>query len=107
MQMFSTRASGVRPVRVDSCTSSVLRAMSEVPMRFRLAALLMFLAIVVVSPDARADTPAARQYRDHTRVDYYLDDAGREQPIKTATDWSRRRQDILAGMQAAMGALPD
>ena len=42
----------------------------------------------------------------HARLMYYLDDAGREQPVKTPADWERRRLQILEGMQQAMGPLP-
>jgi dienelactone hydrolase len=44
---------------------------------------------------------------DHRRVMYYLDEAGVEQPVRTVEDWSKRRKQILAGMQRAMGPLPD
>ena len=56
---------------------------------------------------AKDDAPPPRHYTDHIRLNYYLDDAGREQPVKTPEDWARRRQDILLGMQEAMGKLPD
>ncbi len=46
-------------------------------------------------------------YTDHRRVLYFLDDQGREQPVKTAEDWAKRREHILRGMQQAMGTLPD
>jgi dienelactone hydrolase len=45
-------------------------------------------------------------YRDHTRVMYYLDENKAEQPVKTAADWAIRRRHILSGMQLAMGNLP-
>ena len=56
---------------------------------------------------AKGDAPPPRHYSDHIRLNYYLDDAGREQPVKTPQDWARRRQDILLGMQEATGKLPD
>ena len=36
----------------------------------------------------------------------YLDEQGREQPVKTLADWARRRADVLACMQRVMGDLP-
>src|SRR5437764_14054275 len=44
---------------------------------------------------------------DHTRPLVYVDERGNEHPVKTPADWARRRAAILAGMQQAMGALPD
>src|SRR5687768_9822719 len=49
----------------------------------------------------------AAAYSDHSRLLVYIDDKGGEHPVKTAEDWARRRTHILAGMQEAMGALPD
>jgi dienelactone hydrolase len=44
---------------------------------------------------------------DHGNPMLYLDSAGRVQPVRTAQEWEERRQQILAGMQAVMGPLPD
>jgi dienelactone hydrolase len=44
---------------------------------------------------------------DHTHVSTYLDAQGREHPVKTPKDWAIRRKEVLEGMQAAMGPLPD
>ncbi len=46
-------------------------------------------------------------FRDHTRLLFYWDDADREIPIHDQTGWEKRRRQILEGMQAAMGPLPD
>ncbi|HUY35521.1 MAG TPA: alpha/beta hydrolase [Pirellulales bacterium] len=50
--------------------------------------------------------PAEDRYSDHAKLLLYVDDQGREQPVKNPADWGRRRADILAGMQQAMGPLP-
>ena len=50
---------------------------------------------------------AAQSYRDHARLDYFLDSAGRERPIRNAADWAVRRNYILGAMQRVMGPLPD
>ena len=42
----------------------------------------------------------------HQRLMHYVDEAGREQPVRTVDDWQRRRGQILAGMQEVMGPLP-
>jgi dienelactone hydrolase len=44
---------------------------------------------------------------DRKRLLEYRDASGGIQPVKTAADWRRRREQILAGMQEAMGPLPD
>lgn len=44
---------------------------------------------------------------DHTRLMTYVDERGREQPVKTPEDWALRRKQILEGMQQAMGPMPD
>ncbi|HEV7221787.1 MAG TPA: alpha/beta fold hydrolase [Pirellulales bacterium] len=54
-----------------------------------------------------AAAPQTPEYRDHARVMIYLDESGQEQPVKTPADWAIRRKHILAGMQQAMGPLPD
>lgn len=63
-------------------------------------------SLLVLCIAARGDEPA-RPDLPHARLMVYRDEAGREQPVKTATDWLKRRQQILAGMQEAMGKLPD
>lgn len=45
-------------------------------------------------------------YRDHQRLRYYLDEAGREQPVQSADDWAIRRRHILLGFQEALGEMP-
>jgi dienelactone hydrolase len=42
---------------------------------------------------------------ERTRLLVYRDAAG-EHPVRTAADWARRRQQILAAMQQVMGRLP-
>ena len=65
---------------------------------------LLLLSAALPGQDASA---TGRHYPDHTRLLYYLDAAGDEQSVKTPADWASRRRDILAGMQEAMGPLPD
>ncbi len=38
---------------------------------------------------------------------YYIDDQGREQSVTSPADWDRRRRDIVTGVEATMGPLPD
>src|SRR5262249_58845973 len=44
---------------------------------------------------------------DKTRLLVYRDAAGREYPVRSAADWAKRREHILANMQLVMGPLPD
>lgn len=69
--------------------------------------LALAMLLVLSARSAPADEPSPDPYPDHSRLLVYVDDAGREQPVRTPTDWARRRADILTGMQRAMGALPD
>ncbi len=50
---------------------------------------------------------AALAELDHSELMVYQDENGTKQPIKTVQDWAKRREQILAGMQEAMGPLPD
>ncbi len=68
----------------------------------RIAAVLAVLGLVAGA--AAEERPPA--YPNHQDLSYYLDAAGKRQPIKSVADWEFRRRHILAGMQAAMGPLP-
>jgi len=46
-------------------------------------------------------------YADRAKLLLYIDASGREQAVRTAADWQRRRAHILASMQLVMGLLPD
>ncbi len=56
----------------------------------------------------RLGFPASRRpgQGPHQRLMHYVDEGGREQPVRTRDDWQRRRTQILAGMQEVMGPLP-
>jgi predicted dienelactone hydrolase len=66
---------------------------------------LLFVVLAVLLPDlAHAGDPPV--YPDRTRLLVYIDASGKEQPVRTTTDWRRRREHILAAMQMVMGPLP-
>ena len=44
---------------------------------------------------------------DHSRLTEYRAADGRALPVRTKADWDARRRQIIEGMEAAMGALPD
>jgi dienelactone hydrolase len=55
-------------------------------------------------PETRNREITPRLPRDNLLL--YRDENSRPQPVKTTDDWLKRRQEILAGMQAVMGQLP-
>ncbi len=63
--------------------------------------ILAGLAAVAVQA---ADRPSCVEA---TNVMSYLDEKGALQPVRTPEDWAKRREHILAGLQLAMGPLPD
>lgn len=52
----------------------------------------------------RADPPV---YPDRSKLIVWRDEQGKVYPVLTPADWEKRRAHILAGMQQAMGPLPD
>jgi dienelactone hydrolase len=61
---------------------------------------------VLTSPAFPQLDPPPPFYPDQFRLLVYLDTAGKEQPIRSAVQWTRRRAHILASMQLVMGELP-
>lgn len=86
-------------VTVNSCSISV----TEYNMTTRILFLLSGLATIAA--------PLAAQnfvdYPDHSNLLVLRDSQGNEQPIATPAQWSQRVDHIRAGMQQAMGELPD
>lgn len=56
----------------------------------------------ITAARAPADPPANK----HQRLLEYVDDDGQTRPVVNRDDWQRRRAQIIAGMEAAMGPLP-
>jgi pimeloyl-ACP methyl ester carboxylesterase len=54
-----------------------------------------------------ATSAIAQSDLDHTRLSVYYQSNGQAVPVVTSADWEQRRQQILEGMQLAMGNLPD
>ncbi len=63
--------------------------------------------LIVIGPVSMGEEPAAPRYSDHSQLLVYLDGEGRQHPVKTPEDWAVRRRHILAGMEEAMGPVPD
>lgn len=51
-------------------------------------------------------TPDAPVYQEHLDLSYYLDPAGKKQPVQSWEDWEIRRGHILSNMQTVMGEVP-
>ncbi len=75
------------------------------------AALIAIVAsVALIAAAAKRDSlaePNSQIRLDRKRLLEFLDASGNIQPVKSAPDWSKRREQILAGMQDAMGPLPD
>ena len=67
--------------------------------------LIWLLCCVLPAGLSNADDSAAAQI-NHADLSVFRNEAGVLQPIRSGSDWGIRRAAILAGMQAAMGALP-
>lgn len=61
--------------------------------------------VQIVAQDSDATKPKASEI-DHSDLTFYLDDEGQPQPIQNQADWQQRREQIIQGMEAAMGSLP-
>lgn len=72
------------------------------PMRMTFS-LLVLLGIL---SDILAQDSNPPFYADKSNLLVYLDAGGKPVPIKSAADWLKRREHILANMQQVMGTLP-
>lgn len=68
------------------------------------------LCILLPAAGLAVSAPAADVHAlprsERTNLLEYLDGHGRIKPVKSKSDWHKRRAEILAGMQQVMGALP-
>ena len=69
----------------------------------RFLPLLGFLTLVFAVP---AQTVKPPFYADKSNLLVYLDGEGKPIPVKSPTDWQKRRDHVLAGMQLVMGPMP-
>jgi acetyl esterase/lipase len=73
--------------------------------RFSLVDFAVALSILVaICTTTCADEPTPL---DHRHVLFYADDSGAIHPVTNIDHWQLRRRDIIRGMEAAMGPLPD
>ncbi len=68
-------------------------------------ALLCLLSTLIPSVNA-ADAPAPLARLDRNNLLQYHDRSGAVQPVKTVSDWQKRRAEIVRGMESVMGPLP-
>jgi pimeloyl-ACP methyl ester carboxylesterase len=70
----------------------------------------LFLAVFAIPTATHRGSAAEAEPSaplDHSRLLVYRADDGQERPVRTAGGWAIRRRQIVAGMEAAMGRLPD
>jgi len=73
----------------------------------RLGSSLALIGIVVLSVPCSFGADGAPARPDHSHLMVYRTADGQQQPVKTPDDWKIRREQILRGMEEAMGRLPD
>jgi len=70
--------------------------------------LFLISLLVFLNGSALIPLPSiAQQHITHTKLLEYYSEDGRVEPVLSPEDWSKRRKQILEGMQLAMGHLPD
>lgn len=68
---------------------------------------VLFLAVLSIVHFVNESSAAETGSLNHSRLMEYQSAAGRLLPVRTPEDWAVRRRQIIAGMEAAMGPLPD
>jgi len=76
-------------------------------MRLLFHVALPIAALLLPADRCCAGEPKSAGAADHSRLLVYETPDGQDRPVRTAADWAIRRQQIIAGMEAAMGKLPD
>ncbi len=66
---------------------------------------VLLSGVLVAGQPARPQEPVPR-YAYHARLLEFRDALGTMQPIRSADDWAKRREHILAAMQEVMGPVP-
>lgn len=72
----------------------------------RLLGLLALTLVGTAAAQVLAAPPAEPPTSPHQRLLEFVDEDGQRRPVANGEEWGRRRAQILAGMEAAMGALP-
>lgn len=70
--------------------------------RTTLPTMSLLLALLSIT----AAVASAAETLDRRQVLTYVDDSGEVRPVTSIDEWSRRREQIIDGMEAAMGPLP-
>jgi dienelactone hydrolase len=74
--------------------------------RLCLAPLLLLLLTIPWLAAAEPEAPKLPFYSDKANLLVYINSDGESVPVKSAADWQKRREHILANMQLVMGPLP-
>jgi hypothetical protein len=64
------------------------------------------VAIVISMMCSPVTLRAQERYPDHSDLSFYADESGQRHAVQNEADWLKRRRDILAGLEQAMGPLP-
>ena len=91
----------------SAMNSTLYSTLIRAPGRLAIWASCCALLGLMLSRLGLAAEPGPVSKVDHSRLMVYWTPDGREHPVKTPADWSLRRHQILEGMQAAMGRLPE
>jgi dienelactone hydrolase len=67
---------------------------------------LLSFGLLALALSLSAQTPNPPFYKDKSNLLFYLDEKGKSVAVKSATDWRKRRDHVLANAQLAMGELP-
>ena len=68
--------------------------------------LLFTLAELATVGSALVAQPAGFQSRDHIDLSCFVDERGKQHPLKTVADWRVRRSHIVQNLERVMGPLP-
>lgn len=75
-------------------------------MLFVKLAVIAFISLLAIPQGVTAqDSTIARSV--HSDLTYYVDENGQRQQVQNVADWQIRRTQIITGMEAAMGPLPE
>jgi hypothetical protein len=103
---FPATAASLNSLHCSSCLECV--AFEILLRKFGMIRLSCLSVLAVLSALCTGSLASAQQPErlSHADLSVYRDSAGVLQPIRNAKDWQQRRQQILQGMQEAMGPLP-
>lgn len=76
-------------------------------MRRSTYAVMIGTVVLAMTSGSVAEPPAPSLAKDRPGLLEYVDERGRERAVRTPEEWRERRAGIVAGMESAMGRLPE